>query len=190
MQVGYLVKKLLILVATLACLGLSQTAHAGIFIDVQLDQHYYDSSHEPFPYFYHYIVSNSGDSEPALSHWSLYIPCMHSGSTDLDSINDPLGFSHEAPTFSEPGSGATYYGIKWEDIPDDGLEPLEPGESVSCFGFYSNLPQGMVDWRAKGADEWAQGRVKGPEHIIPEPVSLFLLGLGLLGLVDLKRKRS
>ena len=143
-----------------------------------------------YPYYYHYEVSNPQCAGHSISHWSIYIPCMHSGSTDLSSIHDPTGFRHEAPSFKEPDSKKLYYGIKWEDIPDDDLEPLEKGKTVSCFGFYSKLPKGWVNWGAKSGQDWYSGRVEGPVHVIPEPATLSLLGFGLLGLVRLKKKRS
>lgn len=160
-------------------------------------------------YDYQYIL-NYATYDPeqynmrGLSHWWLEVNCAHV-SIDASSIYGYTIFNDTrydwTMVFDDnvgQVGGYTDWVIKW-DAPTSFEIPKTSGGLIGYFGFHSTQPPEIDNWGAKdgqynGVMLYDYGTTQIPRSLhgqnVPEPATMSLLGMGLFGLLGLKRVRK
>ena len=103
---------------------------------------------------------------------------------DFIDVSDLLGFelNQEAIEYGLSQSGLSFHTDEWVSNKSHDL-----GESIDNYGVISGIMGGI--WRQAPVPNWGEFRVTSVSDPIPEPTTVLLLGIGLVGLAGAEVRR-
>lgn len=136
---------------------------------------------------YYYLITNTSAFAPQFANWINYFNVGNPSGAPITGVGTlPMGGI--PPWAWAPQPGGTTALFFWPSIPDSSVPPLLPAFSEKLFftSPYAPIPVNGGLLAIGGATDTQL--VRGPG--VPEPATMSLLGLGILGLLGLRKRRA